>query len=536
MSTREISSSKSHGATGSLSIRLPVRSTKCRVPAINTDLNFSTLDENGDPTWKLYENTAGSIAVVANPPRSPDFDPPLAHAAEYGVGGSVAGDGFFWDHFNRKTIVYYTSNFGMLQGFEGETGKEVVAFIPDDIVGLALTEVAGSRDTLKDVVKNVVTNNNGIINHKFTASGRATIDDAFLRADNGEDDKWHSMIVFGRGKGGRFITAMDITTVPSAPSSIRLLWNRGNRELPVMEGPIDGLGETFSTPVLGNVDTRGPSTPPEEADQWLVFAGGGYGCDNPENEGQNLFAFRAEDGVIYYTAWAGNDSSAAIPYNALPARPTLFNPHDADTLDPKDFVTRVYIPDVQGKVHKLVTTDPDPANWQFTVFAEMGTDHPITAPVTLLDDPFTPDRVFVMAGSGGDSRAAVPVDGFGFRIWLDTDVEGTATTQYPVGSPASFETAFQNEERMTGQAVTLGSIGDPAPATVFFVASEGEFDPLGAAQKLLSIFGFQRVVPLGKRVVRLTAETLDFVVRDLDAGGVVLVVQVGLDGQTCLRG
>ena len=35
--------------------------------------------------------------------------------------------------------------------------------------------------------------------------------------------------------------------------------------------------------------------------------------------------------------------------------------------------------------------------------------------------------------------------------------------------------------------------------------------------------------------MRLTAETLDFVVRDLDAGGVVLVVQVGLDGQTCLR-
>ena len=45
---------------------------------------------------------------------------------------------------------------------------------------------------------------------------------------------------------------------------------------------------------------------------------------------------------------------------------------------------------------------------------------------------------------------------------------------------------------------------------------------LGAAQKLLPIFGLQRVVPLGKRVVRLTAETLDFVVRDLDAGGVVL--------------
>ena len=29
---------------------------------------------------------------------------------------------------------------------------------------------------------------------------------------------------------------------------------------------------------------------------------------------------------------------------------------------------------------------------------------------------------------------------------------------------------------MTDQAVTLGAIGDPAPATVFFTASEGAFD------------------------------------------------------------
>ena len=458
------------------------------------NLNFSLFDEFGFFTWKLYENTAGSVAVVSNPPRSPDFDPPLAHAAKYGVGGSVDGDGFFWDHFNRKTVVYYPSNFGMLQGFDAKTGAELVAFIPDDVVGLAPNELLGSRDTLKDVVRNIVRNNNGILNHNFTLSGDVNVDDAFLRSDHGEDDEWHSMIVFGRGKGGRFITAMDITTVPSDPSSIRLLWNRGNRDLRtlkskklILEGPIDGLGETFSTPVLGNVDTRiDASTTLERVDQWLVFAGGGYGCENAENEGQNLFAFRAEDGFIYYTAWAGNDQTAAIPYNALPARPTLFNPHDEDTLDPKDFVTRLYIPDIQGKVHKLVTTDPDPANWQFTVFAAMGTDQPITAPVTLLNDVFTPNRVYVMAGSGGDSRAPVPPEGFGFRIWVDNDVEGTATTQYAPGSPANFKGAFQNGERMTGQAVTLGSIGDPAPAAVFFTASEGSLDAATCTTAFLS--------------------------------------------------
>ena len=34
-------------------------------------LNFSLVDENGDLTWKLFENTAGSVAVVSNPKTPP---------------------------------------------------------------------------------------------------------------------------------------------------------------------------------------------------------------------------------------------------------------------------------------------------------------------------------------------------------------------------------------------------------------------------------------------------------------------------------
>ena len=207
---------------------------------------------------------------------------------------------------------------------------------------------------------------------------------------------------------------------------------------------------------------------------------------NAENEGQNLFAFRAEDGFIYYTAWAGNDQTAAIPYNALPARPTLFNPHDEDTLDPKDFVTRLYIPDIQGKVHKLVTTDPDPANWQFTVFAAMGTDQPITAPVTLLNDVFTPIASTSWRAPEATAGLLSLPRVLGFRIWVDNDVEGTATTQYAPGSPANFKGAFQNGERMTGQAVTLGPSETRLPAAVFFTASEGSLDAATCTTAFLS--------------------------------------------------
>ncbi len=436
------------------------------------NLNFSLLDENGAPTWKLYESTAGAVAVIGSPPRSPDFDPPLNHSAEYGVGGAVFGDGFFWDHFNRRTLVLYPSNSGILHAFDAETGAENFGYIPDDVMSLAPGEVAGSRDTLKDFVQLVVTLNNNVINHRYTLSAPANVADVFLRSDHGADDQWHTVVAVGRGRGGRFMTALDFTDAATSPSNLRLLWSRGNRE-GIDDGPLDGLGETWSVPVLGNVDTRqAAGQTGNRTDQWLVFTGGGYGCNNASTEGRFLFAFRAEDGFLYHRATVTSDPIAVIGPNALPATPTLYNPHEEDAADNKDFVTRVYIPDLHGRVWKLNTFDPDTANWTMNIFAEMGPDNPITAGITVMKDIFQPNRVIVMAGSGGDRRAPVPAGGFKLRAWIDGDSDGA-------NSPATqlvFERVFNPEERMFVQPVTTGQIGDPLPPVVFFAASREDFD------------------------------------------------------------
>jgi PilY1 beta-propeller domain len=444
-------------------------------------LNFSTTDASGKPTWKLYESTGGAVAVVSNPPRSPDFDPPLAHSSKYGVGGTIAGDGFYWDLFNRRTVVYYTSNAGVLHAFDAETGFELMGYIPDDVMSLDPAETVGSRSTLKDFVRLVVSDNNGVLNHQFTLSSSPNVEDVFLRSDRGGDDQWHTLLVFGRGRGGRFLTALDVTNLPSNVLSTKLLWNVGNRE-GIVETGYDGLGETWSIPVLGPVDTRtSPTDTGDRVDQWLVFAGGGYGCDNATQEGQFLFAFRAEDGAIYHRAQITGDRSAAIAYDALPATPTLFNPHEVDSADGKDFVTRVYIPDLQGRVWKMNTSNTNSSSWTMNVFAEMGIDHPITAAVTVMNDKFTPNHLFVMAGSGGDRRAPVPVDGFKFRTWIDQDPDGANTHQYGPTDLPSFERVFNTDERMFVQAVTLGTIGDPLPPVVFFAASRENFDTTDCA-------------------------------------------------------
>jgi hypothetical protein len=444
-------------------------------------LNFSRLDADGEPTWKLYETT-GSVAVVLSPPRSPDLDPPLNHAEDFGVGATSAGDDsctggrqcFYWDHFNRKTLVLYPSNAGILHAFDAETGAESFGYIPDDAMSLDPAERPGTRDTIKDYVELVVTENNNILNHRFTLSISPNVSDAFLRSDHGGDDEWHTLVAFGRGRGGRFLTMLDFTDADT-PGGLRLLWNRGNRE-GINDGLVDGLGETWSIPVFGNVDTRPATGPPgNDIDQWLVFLGGGYGCAN-STEGEYLFAFRVEDGFLYHRAEVTPVDGAVIPKNGVVANPTLYIPHFEDPLDNRDFVTRVYIPDLHGQIWKLNTIERDPADWTMNVFAEMGPEHPITTAVTLMEDVFSPNRIFIMAGSGGDRRAPVPNEGFKFRAWEDLDTDSENTTQFTAASTPEFEQFFNFEERMFVPAVTAGKIGDTLEPVVFFAASREDFD------------------------------------------------------------
>jgi hypothetical protein len=434
-------------------------------------INFTTTDQNGQPTWKLYDAVAAP-AIVQSPPRSPDFDPPLNHPDKYGVGANPAqvGNGFYWDRFNRRTMVYLPTNGGMIHGFDGETGDEVFAYVPDDVMGFAPGEVAQSRDTLADFVTLVVAENNGITNHQFNMSGPPTVKDAFLRSDFGGDDEWHTMLTFGRGRGGRFLSGLDITD----PANPVLRFNIGNRE-GLSDGLLDGLGETWSAPVQGNVAVSNPTANPDRADQWLAFFGGGYGCNNASFEGQYLFAVRLENGSVYHRSFVNSDPSAVIPYNAVVALPVLYNPHTVDVADGKDFITRVYVGDVQGYIWKLVTTATNPTSWTLRKFAAVGRNQPITVPVTLMNDPNN-QQVFVMVGSGGDARVPQAGNTFKFAAFADRDPEGANTTQYPLGSTPLWSRDLNPGERTYVPAVTVGTFDNTSNPIVFFAASSPGFN------------------------------------------------------------
>jgi hypothetical protein len=315
-------------------------------------------------------------------------------------------------------------------------------------------------------------------------------------------------------QGGKFITALDVTDIGDWDGDIfntdrldaaaepnrlpKLQFNVGNRQgmedLDGEGGSYDGLGETWSIPVMGNVHAAAPLE-----DQWVLFVGGGYGCrDTGYNEGQYFYVLKMEDGTVYNRFLAENDPEAPIDYNGLVATPALYNPHfaDPDLLDSRDFTTRAYIGDLQGRVYKLDCNQANPADWTFEVFYELERDQAITAQATLMR--YRGDQtVYVMVGTGGDQRIDADMTAFQAVALLDPSLlEGA-------NDPGEL---FWSYELLPGERVSIAPVvgGD----TVFFAGTRTEFDAVTCVQRFYSTL-YALEISSGLGVFDLDADTGD---------------------------
>jgi Tfp pilus tip-associated adhesin PilY1 len=362
------------------------------------------------------------------------------------------------------------------------------------VLGPASGEIAGTQSKLKDLVSLLVANNNGVQNHHFFLAGSPTVEDVFLRTDN----EWHTVLAFGRGRGGRFLTALDVSNagdwdggysslnpIPAGdPRLPRLLWNVGNLD-GVGDGLYDGLGETWSVPVMGPVKTA-------SSDQWLMFAGAGYGCSGTD-QGEYLYALQIEDGSVYARFRVPNDDpSAPIDHNQLVATPTLYNPHEKGVADNQDFVTRVYIGDLQGNVYKLDTYADDPASWTFNTFYSFGVNQPITAPAAVVKMGGG-QQVLVFVGTGGDQRVSSAAAGrFKIAGLADNDPEGAnnpgVLVQDANGNPFLVDLP-QGERTFVAPVTALTADGKGA---VFFASTASSFNTQSCTSQFSStLFAFE---------------------------------------------
>jgi type IV pilus assembly protein PilY1 len=195
-------------------------------------------------------------------------------------------------------VVFSPTNDGMLHAIDAETGDELWAFMPqevlDGILPLYLSTATSSKHYALDADVRALkydVDQNGIV-------------------EPGDGDR--VILYFGQRRGGGDYFAVDVTDRDQPEH----LWTIGATQLP-------NLGQTWSTPAITRVDINGASQNSQKL--VLIFAGGyddtqdGY-TYKTDSVGNSIFMVDAVTGALLWRASrAGADLNLASMRHSIPS-------------------------------------------------------------------------------------------------------------------------------------------------------------------------------------------------------------------------
>lgn len=288
------------------------------------------------------------------------------------------------------TVVFVATNEGQLHAIDADTGQEIWAYLPGRLLPRQQPLFLDAPTTQRPY---------GL--------------DGELRLFNGvlSDNNAHKILVFGMGRGGDAVYAVDISS-RNAPV---LLW-----EISSSSSGFASLGQVWAAPTLARVDIGGIVRP-------VLVLTGGYddGQDNrglrTDNVGNALFLVDLESGERLWSAGApdaGHDLELDAMTFSMPAAPRVLD------LGSDGLIDRVYVGDMGGQIWRFDLRNGETRSslGEGGVLASLG--------AAALAEPqpedvrrfyATPDVAFVNCDRG--TFLAVNI-GSGYRGHpLDTDVE-----------------------------------------------------------------------------------------------------------------
>jgi type IV pilus assembly protein PilY1 len=209
---------------------------------------------------------------------------------------------------NRIQMVYVGANDGMLHGFDGKTGVERVAYVPN---------VLFKDGHLAELSKRSYT-------HRYYVDGSPHVSDAWINSS------WRSVLVGSTGAGGRAYFALDVED-PSSFSKTNVLWEFEHAE----------LGYTIGKATVART----------ESGKWVAIFGNGYNSDSHKAQ---LFVVDMATGALL----ANIDTAvgSVTDPNGL-ASPLVI---DIDQNGNADFV---YAGDMHGNLWKFDLTSNNEGQW-----------------------------------------------------------------------------------------------------------------------------------------------------------------------------
>lgn len=189
-----------------------------------------------------------------------------------------------------RTLVFMATNDGYLHAIDAETGAERWAFVPRRLLPQLYTLYRNEPAPQK----------------VYGLDGEITL---YLRNRDGQpgiSDGDQAILLFGMGRGGRALFAVDVTD-PDAPA---LLW-----EIDSGTPGFADIGQTWSRPVVTRVGVAGRSGSDE-----VVIVGGGHdpGQDNRDYRtdtiGNAVYMIGLDDGALL---WSAGSPTAATSHDLV---------------------------------------------------------------------------------------------------------------------------------------------------------------------------------------------------------------------------
>ena len=315
---------------------------------VNTD--FGLTGATGEPTmdevvrWARGEDLLNEDNNFATTARTTMGDPLHSQPAAIVYGGTPT---------NPDVVVYTATNDGYLHAIAGDTGQELWAFMPKELMS-NLTRLyfdPNSKYKQYGIDGNVV------------PVVKDVDDDGIIESADGD----FVIIIFGMRRGGETYYALDVTN----KNSPQLLWTAD-----FFEG-----GESWSSPVVVRMDIASVS---QNTDQAVVVIGGGYNSVHDttahpiaaDGEGAGIYILDLISGAQLWRA--GPDNGADLQLSVAGREMDRAIPNEVRVIDLSGdgYADRMYATDLGGQVWRFdVVNGQAPSNLVTGgVIAQLGAD------------------------------------------------------------------------------------------------------------------------------------------------------------------
>ncbi len=270
----------------------------------------------------------------------------------------------------RPEVIYAGANDGMLHAFHADTGAEIFAYMPSELL---LPEGSNNFAQINQLMQQSY-------NHRYFVDGTVTVGDAHSTSWVDSTSGWKSVLVGTMGAGGRTVFALDVTA-PQNFTDSNILWE-------------------FTDPDLG-YGVSEPSIVRMRNGDWAAVFGNGY---NSDNHRAVLFIVRLSDGALLAKIDTGVGD--AVTENGL-ATPKVT---DWDGMDLE--ARKIYAGDLQGNMWRFDVDSTNPNQWTnnsnygvlFTALDSGNNPQPITARPEVAIYPNDPSSLMVLFGTGSYFR------------------------------------------------------------------------------------------------------------------------------------